>query len=773
MNFFSRLYVQFIFLATLVILLLTYFLYYNYKNYAYALVNQSNEKLMSQLFENAMQVNSMVKTYTLSMFNNRDTNRLMNGGEEIATGTLGSIQALDASLGSTPFLQSAYVYNGTTDTYYTMGDHPSIRKGTLFDREIIELLSHPLSSTMSPIPRLIPVSEWESSRKLPAYTYIMPEYADKGMKLKGAVVVNIKADWIFSSLAAYSKKESSDGTQMMIIDSAGVVIGHTDDSMFLADLSGEPHIRTILSSLDKPSGYFTSYVADSPYIITYSAYDSPRWIMVSITPYSHITQLLGKVRSITLTIGATVFVLCLLAAFLLSKHLYTPIGQLRDRVTAMLGHRLARKEAGNEFDFISSSLTSIHDKLQSLETFKKENLQQLRQDYFKNVLHGELPPSLEYSELFGEEGVRFDPRRPIVVIVLKIDHYAEFCRRYSETDRSLLKYAVINIIEEMLKPVAPGNVFDMGGEHLACLCRAGLPAKRLDALIRNIQDASVQFPAISLSCSVSFPAATITDVPTRYQEALALMNYRVVYGHACVIKAEDMERRTFDHFSIDDAMIGELLQALKNGRQPDISRLFSQIMHSLYDYPYSTIRFTLSYISASIFNTLNTLEKNSSICFGTDFVSFDTTIKRMETLEEIEREYMSLFQTIVDRITQFRDEKTERIVNNVVKYIELNFRDKQLSLASIAGHFNMTPAYVGRLFRERTAMSVAEYITNERISEAKLLLPNSRLNIDEIIDRIGWENNKYFYTVFKKHTGVTPTEFRLISKVRTIAPSEN
>lgn len=45
------------------------------------------------------------------------------------------------------------------------------------------------------------------------------------------------------------------------------------------------------------------------------------------------------------------------------------------------------------------------------------------------------------------------------------------------------------------------------------------------------------------------------------------------------------------------------------------------------------------------------------------------------------------------------------------------------------------------------------------------MLKQSPWNVDEIIDKIGWENKKYFFTLFKKRFGTTPTEYQLKSKV--------
>jgi len=51
------------------------------------------------------------------------------------------------------------------------------------------------------------------------------------------------------------------------------------------------------------------------------------------------------------------------------------------------------------------------------------------------------------------------------------------------------------------------------------------------------------------------------------------------------------------------------------------------------------------------------------------------------------------------------------------------------------------------------------YLTNYRIGEAKRLIQESNLNFSQIALAVGYDNIYYFSTIFKKHTGMTPTEY--------------
>ena len=68
--------------------------------------------------------------------------------------------------------------------------------------------------------------------------------------------------------------------------------------------------------------------------------------------------------------------------------------------------------------------------------------------------------------------------------------------------------------------------------------------------------------------------------------------------------------------------------------------------------------------------------------------------------------------------------------------------------------------YLAARFKEETGQSVKDYITEQKIEAARLLLRNSTLDISEISERLNFTNPSYFSAIFKKRMGHTPTEYR-------------
>lgn len=102
----------------------------------------------------------------------------------------------------------------------------------------------------------------------------------------------------------------------------------------------------------------------------------------------------------------------------------------------------------------------------------------------------------------------------------------------------------------------------------------------------------------------------------------------------------------------------------------------------------------------------------------------------------------------------------QRYVAPVIKEIETSY-DSRLTVRELSRQVFVTPQYLSRLFGRYLGCSTYEYLTGYRISKAKeMLLASPYLNVQMIAGQVGFEDASHFISMFKKMTGITPTEFR-------------
>lgn len=104
--------------------------------------------------------------------------------------------------------------------------------------------------------------------------------------------------------------------------------------------------------------------------------------------------------------------------------------------------------------------------------------------------------------------------------------------------------------------------------------------------------------------------------------------------------------------------------------------------------------------------------------------------------------------------------KTDKIVEAAKEYVRENYGEK-LTLAAIASKIGISQGYLSSVFKKQTGGNLNDYINQMKIEKAKELLEKHEYMMYEISDMLGFENPYYFSKVFKKLTGITPSEYEM------------
>lgn len=149
--------------------------------------------------------------------------------------------------------------------------------------------------------------------------------------------------------------------------------------------------------------------------------------------------------------------------------------------------------------------------------------------------------------------------------------------------------------------------------------------------------------------------------------------------------------------------------------------------------------------------------------FGINFVSVAS--RATMELSEIPKLYTQSLDTLESRFL-FNDTSSinsgdlDKRIAGVKSYIEDNFSDKELSVVSIAEHFNLSSNYLSKYFKTNTGDGLSKYIISRRIEEAKRLLLETNETVNKISDITGFYSPNVFIRSFKKLENTTPGQFR-------------
>jgi len=84
---------------------------------------------------------------------------------------------------------------------------------------------------------------------------------------------------------------------------------------------------------------------------------------------------------------------------------------------------------------------------------------------------------------------------------------------------------------------------------------------------------------------------------------------------------------------------------------------------------------------------------------------------------------------------------------------------ERISIESVAEELGVSASYLSRKFKETTNHTFLELLNEHRIQQSVKLLNTGRFRVSEIGEKVGFNEYKHFYAVFKKYTGLMPSDF--------------
>lgn len=100
------------------------------------------------------------------------------------------------------------------------------------------------------------------------------------------------------------------------------------------------------------------------------------------------------------------------------------------------------------------------------------------------------------------------------------------------------------------------------------------------------------------------------------------------------------------------------------------------------------------------------------------------------------------------------------LIQRLKDYVTDNFSSDQVSLSFLSVKFGMSIYQICRLFKREFGVNFHAYLTELKMQRAKEYLRGTSMSVQDIAYLVGYKELKYFFKVFKKQTGLTPSEFR-------------
>ena len=101
----------------------------------------------------------------------------------------------------------------------------------------------------------------------------------------------------------------------------------------------------------------------------------------------------------------------------------------------------------------------------------------------------------------------------------------------------------------------------------------------------------------------------------------------------------------------------------------------------------------------------------------------------------------------------------ELLMERIMKAVNKNISDSNFNVDMLTREVGISRAQLHRKMKEMTGISTSEFIRNIRLEQAARLLREQKVNVTQVAYTVGFSNLAHFSTIFRKHFGVSPTEY--------------
>lgn len=361
----------------------------------------------------------------------------------------------------------------------------------------------------------------------------------------------------------------------------------------------------------------------------------------------------------------------------------------------------------------------------------------------------------------------------VQVAILQINNADQTLLDRFGNDVNLLLYAVINICNECISNSHDGVAFKYWGSTEQIILLLWDNKVQAASITEQINQAIYTHFSRRFHFGTTTPDKFPTSLAKQYDEAISAINHRNLLDFTSYLHDASDTRQLRNNVNHSFADVKEEWRvALLSGDQHLIEKCstswLQQFVADGYISPhilrvwledmYSFRNSLLQEISSQRKNELLTmLEQQDALNIPPNIHDYSIKIHDW-------RQWGLRFCTNLSQAITGIQQNKSRLFSDIVSYIETNY-DEELTLQEIADTFQISREYISRKFKQDYAISFTDYVTSFRLNKAKALLQNRNLKLNQIADMIGIPDVKYFSKVFKKHEGMTPSEYR-----KTLSP---
>lgn len=257
--------------------------------------------------------------------------------------------------------------------------------------------------------------------------------------------------------------------------------------------------------------------------------------------------------------------------------------------------------------------------------------------------------------------------------------------------------------------------------------------------------------------------AGLSGLLESYNSAFDYVNFLYYFSETYCVRKELFNSEKINYskndLSKDIEDIIFCIETYSKDKLEEISNAMYKKMNN-YNLPQAESKQDIIYCLLEIKNKLAAKYPERDISEGQTFNIVPTILEKITFNES----FFYMKNVINSMLENFNFNTSDAIIIKVISYVKSNYVN-DLKLENLGEMFNCNSAYLGKKFKKYTGVQFNAYLDNLRIEDAKDKIKNTDLKIYQISKLVGFSNTDYFFMKFKKYTGYTPKEYKILTEM--------
>lgn len=762
--FFKKMFFSFLSAVFLTALILVSSLSINYINMALNLIYKFNDQLLAQTNYSMVYIDDLAKRLSNTLYVDDQITAFLNSDSDDVMVTIRALQRVQKHILPLNYVESIYLYNANRDLIISSKTGELVSSENFYDKDMVTYIKTNTRNTSAPLYHVV-----EKEQKKSLCSYVIFDTNSQNPDLLNAIVINVDASVLTKSIQEITKYQNENNSEYIIIDEKGNLL---ESTIRLTDNEKEVLLKSISPVLtdNESTGISSVKIRDTNYMLSLNNNNDNNWYILGLTPKN---QVFSDVFHTTGWILIFVLIIILFAAiviYLISQRLYIPVRNITQIAMAQTGGTLSSQKGKDEFQYLMSVFQSIQKQNEQFSLFKRETADSARQNFINSMLvENNLLSSDKLKQRLELLNLSHLLESPLCMVLLKIDRYNEFYTANNQKERWAMRYAILNIASEVSEKYFSCEIFSRNSDKFIILVKISKDTpftdvqKKIEPMLADIQK-NIHLIHLTVSAAYSTVFNGLDHLPGIYANLEDMIKMKMTYGHESIISpymADEMNTDSFQRPSQESILIEEIC----SGQLEEAKELYQEILNQLSEYNYEEIFSYILHLAYSVCLAVQSKKPAARQEATERYKKFVTSIESCEVFSDVRilvDKYLNDLCKISKKVIENLDlVNEEAVAQKICDIIEKNYSRKDLCLSMIAEEINLTSNYAGQLFKQVQHISVSKYILELRLEKMGYYLRTTSLSSSEIIDKIGLEKNNYLYTCFKKHFGLSLSEYKM------------